>query len=236
MIRDRHILGEPAVAGPASASRLQAVSAGVDAPLRYAGQVFVLAVACFVTGRIGTELASLSVVSAIWPAAGVALAGLLLLGMRVWPGVAVGGFLEVMSNGVSAPVALGVAAGQTLAPVVAVWLLRKVGFDDQLTRLVDVLALVAIGGLASNVITATVGTSFLLAGGFFSRGDWPLAWFVWWVGDVIGVLTVAPVLLALLRSAGAGQALAGERRPRSSSSERPAPATSSSAAPCPWFS
>lgn len=124
-----------------------------------------LAVACFVTGRLGTELASLSVVSAIWPAAGVALAGLLLLGTRTWPGVAVGGFLEVISNGVSAPVALGVAAGQTLAPVVAVRLLRAVRFDDRLTRLSDVLALVVIGGFASNVITATVGTLLLLSSG-----------------------------------------------------------------------
>lgn len=122
-----------------------------------------------------------------------------------------GGFLEVISNGVSAPVALGVAAGQTLAPVVAVRLLRAVRFDDRLTRLSDVLALVVIGGFASNVITATVGTLLLLSSGFFSADDWPLAWFVWWVGDVIGVLTVAPLLLVLPRSTPAERVPSGRR-------------------------
>jgi len=166
---------------------------GTGTRRREVGCAALLAVACFVTGRVGTELASLSVVSTIWPAAGVALAGMFLLGVKAWPGVALGGFLDVMSNGVSAPVALGVAAGQTLAPVVAVRALQAAGFDDRLARLTDMLALVMIGGFASNVITATIGTSLLFSIDSFPAGDWPLAWFVWWVGDVIGVLTVAPV-------------------------------------------
>ncbi|MEW6473560.1 MAG: MASE1 domain-containing protein [Actinomycetota bacterium] len=157
-----------------------------------------LGVGCFVAGQVGTKLASVSVVSAIWPAAGVALAGLLLLGLRAWPAVFVGGFLEVVSHGVAVPVALGVAAGQTLTPAAAIWLLRRTRFDPRLERLSDVVGLVLIGGFASNVISATIGTGLLRWSGVIPPGQWALGWFVWWVGDVIGVLTIAPLLLLLL--------------------------------------
>jgi signal transduction histidine kinase len=185
-------------------------SRGSNPALEYVGRVVALGVVYFVTAKLGTGLASLSVVSAIWPAAGVALAGLVFFGPGAWPGIAVGGFLEVASQGVPIPVALGVAVGQTVAPVAAIVLLRAVGFDAGLRRTVDVLALVLIGGFASNVVTALIGPSFLLAGGFLTSGDWPLGAFVWWVGDVIGVLTVAPLVLLLPRSAGVGAA--GEGR------------------------
>lgn len=56
------------------------------------GAVALLAVAYVVTAKLGTELVSVSVVSAVWPAAGVALAGLLVLGPRAWPAIAIGGF------------------------------------------------------------------------------------------------------------------------------------------------
>ena len=163
-----------------------------------AARVVSLGVGCFLAGQLGTQLASVSVVSAIWPAAGVALTGLLLLGVRAWPAVFVGGFLEVVSHNVSVPVALGVAAGQTLTPIAAIWILRRTRFDPRLERLSDVVGLVLIGGFASNVISATIGTGLLRWSGVIPAGHWALGWFVWWVGDVIGVLTVAPLLLLLL--------------------------------------
>ena len=190
----------PGTAGPWTVS---------NPTLEYAAEVALLGVVYFVTAKLGTALASISVVSAIWPAAGVALAGLAFLGPAAWPGIAAGGFLEVASQGVSIPVALGVAVGQTLSPVAAILLLRRVGFDAALRRTADVLALVLIGGFATNIVTALVGPSLLRASGFLTSGDWLLGAFVWWVGDVIGVLTVAPLVLLLPRSARIGAAGTG---------------------------
>jgi signal transduction histidine kinase len=195
--------------GPTRGIRFRRFTAD-EATRGYAGRIAVVAVVYFVTAKLGTELASLSVVSAIWPAAGVGLAALLFLGPAAWPGIALGGFVEVASQGVPIPVALGVAGGQTLSPVLAVLGLRAVGFDPALRRTADVLALVLIGGFVSNIVTALVGPSLLLASGFLTAGDWPLGTFVWWVGDVIGVLTIAPLVLLVPRSARAGAA--GEGR------------------------
>ena len=158
-----------------------------------------LAAAYFVSGKLGTELVSRYGVSAVWPAAGVALAGLIVFGPRAWPGIAIGGFLETLSNGYTLPVSALVSAGQTLAPLAGVTMLRAVRFDRRLTRLVDVLALIFYGAIASNLVTAAIGPTVFAWGGTFAFDDWPMPWFMWWVGDVIGVLTVTPALLLLTR-------------------------------------
>jgi signal transduction histidine kinase len=69
---------------------------------------------------------------------------------------------------------------------------------------------VLVAGFVSNLVTAAIGPSLLLVSGVLRSSDWPLAWFVWWVGDVIGVLTVAPLILLLRRPA--GNTAAGGRR------------------------
>jgi signal transduction histidine kinase len=149
--------------------------------------------------RAGAELATVSGVSTVWPAAGVAVAGLLVLGVGAWPAVLVGGYLETMSHAIAAPVAVEAVVGQTLAAVVAVLLLRWARFDRALNRLDDVLALVFLGAFASSLVAAAIGPTAFALGGYFSSQDFPFAWFDWWVGDAVGVLTVTPLLLLLGR-------------------------------------
>src|SRR4029450_12508188 len=53
-----------------------------------------MAVAYYVVGRLGLLLAiPPGYATAVWPASGIALAGTLLFGYRVWPGILVGSFL-----------------------------------------------------------------------------------------------------------------------------------------------
>ena len=159
------------------------------------GAAVVFGVAYAAAAKAGAELAAVSGVSAVWPAAGVAVAGLLALGLWAWPVVLVAGYLETISHAIAAPVALGAVTGQTLAAVVAVILLRWVGFDRALSRLEDVLALVLLGAFGSSLVAAAIGPTVFALGGHFSGRDFPFAWFDWWVGDAVGVLTVTPVLL-----------------------------------------
>src|SRR4051812_10351410 len=57
------------------------------------------------------------VVAAIWPAAGLALAVLLIGGARFWPALLLGAFMANALKGVPIPAALAVAGGNTLATV-----------------------------------------------------------------------------------------------------------------------
>lgn len=160
--------------------------------------------ACYYgAGRLGL-VRRLSVESAvftpIWPPTGVAVAALLILGIRAWLGIAVGALLVVLSiSSFSSitPSVIGIVAGNTLGPVCAYLLLRKVRFRNDLGRLRDGLALVFLAALGSMTISSTAGVGMLIATGKLAAGDfWPV-WLAWWVGDAMGVLLVTPVLLML---------------------------------------
>jgi integral membrane sensor domain MASE1 len=139
-------------------------------------------------------------VTPLWPPTGVALASLLFLGLRCWPGIALGAFVVNAPLGPSLPWVLAIVAGNTLAPIIAYLLLRHADFDARLARLRDGLALVFLGALAGMLISSTVGAGVLvLAGALEPRDFWP-AWSVWWTGDAMGVLVVTPILLVLRRA------------------------------------
>lgn len=141
-----------------------------------------------------------SVVTPLWPPTGIALGALLHMGLRVWPGIALGSLLVIatLSGSVTASTAL-VVAGNTLAPVCAFLLLRSVGFRPEMDRLRDGVVLVFLGAMAGMVVSASTGTAVLLADGKLpASGFWPV-WAAWWAGDVMGVLVVTPLLLVLRR-------------------------------------
>ncbi|MGW2642368.1 MASE1 domain-containing protein [Streptomyces sp. NPDC001348] len=139
-------------------------------------------------------------VTPLWPPTGIAVASLLVLGLRVWPGIALGALLANVTLGPSVWAVLGIAAGNTLAPVCACLLLRRVGFRTELDRLRDTLALIFLGAFTGMLVSATMGSAALALSGVLSADRfWP-TWSVWWTGDAMGVLLVTPVLL-VLRSA-----------------------------------
>ena len=172
--------------------------------LRYALQIAAVAVAYFAAARVGLLAAvAQPVVSSAWPPSGVALAALLLLGLRLWPGIALGAFVLNWTAGVSAAGAAGIAAGNTLEAVAAAWLLlRVVAFRPSLERVRDIIALVVVAALASTTVSATFGVASLWASGAVGSDALRRLWFVWWSGDALGDLLVAPLLLTWARAAG----------------------------------
>ncbi|MFF3249519.1 MASE1 domain-containing protein [Actinacidiphila glaucinigra] len=160
--------------------------------------VLVLAAAYYGGARIGLEQQLVrGQVTPLWPPTGIALVGLLLGGIRLWPGIAIGAFAVNIMIGPSLLPVLGIVAGNTLAPVCACLLLRRVGFRVELGRLPDALALVFLGALGGMLISATIGSALLVASGAEPAGAfWP-TWSVWWTGDAMGVLVIAPLLLVL---------------------------------------
>jgi PAS domain S-box-containing protein len=157
----------------------------------------ILTVAYVTTARIGIGLSvSHFVVTPVWPPSGIALAAVLLRGPSMWPGVALGAFLANAMSGVSLPGALLIAAGNTLEALAGAYLLRRVAhFDTAMSRVRDVFALVAWGGLVSTTVAATVGTSALWLVGASNWNVFASDWALWWFGDAMGVVIVAPFIL-----------------------------------------
>lgn len=166
-----------------------------------------LAVGYYLTGKLALLMAiPPGYATLVWPAAGLALAGLLVFGYRVWPGIALGSFCinfptALASAGGEPPVAVLVAValglGAALQALVGAYLIRR--YVDQRTayaRADQIGLLLVLGGPLACLASATVGVATLASSGVVAPADLWFHWFTWWVGDTIGVAVVMPIFLA----------------------------------------
>lgn len=165
-------------------------------------QIVIVATVYYLVARVGLQLAVVrEQVTPLWPPTGVALACLVLRGVGCWPGIAIGAFLANVAMGPNLAGVVMITTGNTLAPVLACLLLARVGFRPDLKRLKDVLALIFLAAFAGMLISPTVGTATLVLFDAVPAGEFWSTWSVWWTGDAMGVLVVAPVLfVAAFRS------------------------------------
>jgi PAS domain S-box-containing protein len=175
--------------------------------LPYLGQAGIVAVLYWTAGKLALLLAiPPGYATAVWPAAGIALMGVLSFGNRVWPGIVVGSFFvnfwtsvdatsaTSILNSVSLTASIG--AGAALQAVVGASLVRRfVGFPTALADERDVIKFLALGGPVSCIINPTVGVVSLLVAGAIPPANFLFNWSTWWVGDTIGVLIFAPLIL-----------------------------------------
>jgi signal transduction histidine kinase len=172
---------------------------------RRLAEPFVVAVLYLLTGVVGLSLAlPHGAVSPVWPPAGIAFAAVLLRGNRVWPGIWCGSFLInlwVVTHAnhplslVTIIMASGVAAGSTLQALLGLRLIRwSVGPGSPLDRAQDVFRFVGISAL-SCTIAASVGVTSLCLGSVSPWTEFVYEWWTWWLGDSVGVMVVAPLLL-----------------------------------------
>jgi PAS domain S-box-containing protein len=155
--------------------------------------------AYFAGGRLGLWVPFTSGnVSPVWPPAGIALAAVALWGYRVLPGIAAGAFLVNFFSPIPTAAALGIAFGNTLSAGVARLLWTTLKLERLLGRLRDVLGLLTIAGVAP-LVAALIGPASLMSAGVRAWSSYLEAAFIWWLGDAMGMLVVAPLVLSLPR-------------------------------------
>jgi len=135
------------------------------------------------------------VITPVWPPAGIALAALVLGGLRFWPAVFVGALVANATSGTSIEMAAVIAAGNTLEAAAGAYLLRRVGFRPSFERVRDVLAFTVLAALFSTTLSATNGVTALTIAGDPAASSYGSAWRLWWLGDAMGDFLVAPLLL-----------------------------------------
>jgi signal transduction histidine kinase len=135
-------------------------------------------------------------VTPVWPPAGIALAVILVFGYRFWPGILIGAFAITAFSGFPVTTALGIGVGNTLEAMLATYLLHRVGaFHRALERLWDVLGFVALASVCAAILGATFGVASLGWGQVVNRSTAFPTWWMWWLGDALGMLLVTPLLL-----------------------------------------
>jgi signal transduction histidine kinase len=161
-------------------------------------KIIALATLYTVAARIGLRVNAVSgFATLVWAPTGISLAALLILGGRFWPGVMIGAVAANLLTGAPPLVALGIGCGNTAEAVAGAWMLRHIpGFRTSLDRLPDVLGLILLAAAVSTTFSAAIGVLSLDLGGIISAARAGETWRAWWVGDLIGDLLFAPVLLA----------------------------------------
>ncbi len=164
---------------------------------RYFLTVGAIASIYYVASQLAVSTLTLSTeINPMWPAAGIAQVALLLFGPKMWPGIAIGGFLFSMSVPSANIAAASISAcARTLQAWTGTYLLQGMNFDARLDRLKDVLGIVGLSAFASTLINSTIGSIVVCLSGLSSWSNFGTIWATWWVGDAMGILLVAPLLL-----------------------------------------
>jgi PAS domain S-box-containing protein len=163
----------------------------------YIVALLVAGVAYYALAKLGLRLVSVnSSAGPIWPATGVALAAVLLGGLRMWPAVLVGAFAAYASTGGTQESSAAIAFGNTLGAVVGGYLIGRWSngaMTFTTAGRVAKFALVCVG--PTTVISATIGVATLCQAGLAQWTNFAPAWVTWWLGDTVGALTVTPVIV-----------------------------------------
>lgn len=130
-------------------------------------------------------------------AAGIGLAGLLLLGMRAVVAVIAGSLIAALLDGHGVAVSCVMATAGAAEALAGTYLLRNAAaFRNDLGRVRDVLAFLLFGAGIAPMAGATVGAAALAVAGAIPWGEATRVWRGWFFGDAIGILLAGSVLLA----------------------------------------
>lgn len=169
--------------------------------------VLTLAATYFIVGKLSLALAiPPGFASPVWPAAGFALAAVLICGYRLGIGVFLGSFLLNLfvaggnSFSVDSITPLitggGIALGATLQAVFSAHLIKRFNiFPTTLEKERDIFGLLLWGAPVGCLMNAIIGPLTLFIAGVIPADSFMVSAFTWWVGDAIGVILFTPLLI-----------------------------------------
>src|SRR6266513_3169146 len=156
----------------------------------------ILTLVYFIAGKFGLMLASLHPsASPVWPAAGVALAALLVLGYRVWPAIFIGAFLVNVTTTGNAATSLAIASGNTLEAVCGAWIVNRFAGGTTVFDRPQGVFKFALVAVVSAIISPVFGVTSLALAGSADWANYGSIWLTWWLGDTTGDLLIAPSVI-----------------------------------------
>ncbi len=160
-----------------------------------ASRFLLVALAYFITAKLGLMVPyKESVATLIWLPTGIAVGAIMRLGKISLPAIFVAALFVNLSVGLSFVAAIGIACGNTAAPLLTAYLLQKFHFNHALIKQRDIGLMLGMATLGM-LISAIGGTLSLWLSGSISSDHLTRIWFVWWAGDTIGVLLALPLVL-----------------------------------------
>jgi diguanylate cyclase (GGDEF)-like protein/PAS domain S-box-containing protein len=160
-----------------------------------------LVIAYLAAAKIGLVFGTVSSSAMIfWPPGGIALAALLLGGVRYLPPVFVAAYLTAEMVDAPAIFALGFSVGNVLEAFIGFFLIQRFGNGAlSLNRLRDVGLINLLGGLVPSTVSAICGPLTLLESGMITADILPDVMWQWWRADVLGIAFFTPIILVFAK-------------------------------------
>jgi signal transduction histidine kinase/ActR/RegA family two-component response regulator len=150
----------------------------------------------FIAGKFGLMLASLHAsASPVWPAAGIALAALLVLGYRAWPAIFIGAFFVNLTTAGNVATSLAIASGNTLEALCGAWLVNRFAGGTTVFDRPQGVFKFALAAAVSTIIGPAFGVTSLALASFADWANYGAIWLTWWLGDATGDLLIAPLII-----------------------------------------
>jgi diguanylate cyclase (GGDEF)-like protein/PAS domain S-box-containing protein len=145
----------------------------------------------------------------VWPAAGIALAVTIQYGPRILLGIFLGSAIfefqlfgattETLNYSSQLILATGLGIGASLQALVGAQLIKRViGPLPLLIRDQEILYFQLLAGPIACLVSAGISIGVLWSLGIVTKDELLMGWLTWWVGDTIGVMIFAPLVLIYL--------------------------------------
>ena len=154
-----------------------------------------VALAYFITAKLGLMVPyKESIVTLIWLPTGIATGAILRWGKISLPAIYIAATLVEYSTGLPIVTSVAIATTNTIAPFVTAYLLNKFQFNHSLIKHRDIGLMIGVA-LVGMLISSTGGLIALHYTGLAEPDSLLRIWFIWWVGDTVGVLLALPLML-----------------------------------------
>ena len=171
--------------------------------MRHVASVLMFALAYFATGEIGLLIdTGHTGVTPLWPPSGASMFAILVFGIRMWPGMALGLVALALHNGVPVLASVMAFAGHLCEALVGRHFFRRFQLEPSLESSRDVLRFTLFVALLPPMLSAVVGSFGMAMAGANPWEEIPGMWLSWWLGDATGIMVITPLLLAWSRSPG----------------------------------
>ena len=170
----------------------------------YAFDLVIVGTAYYVLANVGLTLAAIhSTAIPIWLPTGLAVAAVLLRGIRVWPAILAAAFAAGAPTDVvdaaaadSTLASFAIAAGNTLEAVLGGYLINVWSHGRRTFETPTGVAKFALVSLVpSTMVGAAAGVGSLCLAGHVDWADAIAVWAMWWLRDAAGALVFAPVVV-----------------------------------------
>jgi diguanylate cyclase (GGDEF)-like protein/PAS domain S-box-containing protein len=154
-----------------------------------------VALAYFITAKLGLMVPYKEFIATlIWLPTGIAVGAIMRWGNGTLPAIYIAATLVNVTSGVSSTTSLVIACTNTLAPFLTAYLLKKSQFNYSLISQKDI-GLMMAAAMLGMLVSATGGVIALYFDGIVKVENLINVWFIWWVGDTIGILLALPLVL-----------------------------------------